>query len=240
MDLNRKILYFNSVDSTNEVAKRSELEEAVFIAREQTAGKGSKGRSWQSNKDEGLYLSFLLRPKIEPEKVQGLTLAAAVAVCRAIEKNTLEKAKIKWPNDVLVDGKKAAGILTESILGSSGIERVVCGIGININQKFDDELVNKAKSVDIVNGKEKLLDDITKEFFEAYDVFLEDGLAPFMKEFKKRNALEGKLHIVSGRETSEGIFKDFDETGAVLIETEDGIKRFIAGEISIRGENGYA
>ena len=240
MALNRKIVYYDSVDSTNEVAKHSELEEAAFVAREQTAGKGSKGRSWQSNKDEGLYLSFIVRPKLKPEKVQGLTLAAAVVVCRALEKNTLYKAKIKWPNDVLVGGKKAAGILTESILGSSGIERVVCGIGINTNQNFSGELADKAKSIDIGNRKEKLLDDIIKGFFEAYDVFLEDGLAPFMKEFRQRNVLEGKLRIVSGKETSEGFFKDFDETGAVLIETEGSIKRFIAGEISIRGENGYA
>ncbi len=239
MDLNRKVLFFDSVDSTNEVAKRSELEEAVFVAREQTAGKGSKGRNWQSNKDEGLYLSFLVRPNIEPEKVQRLTLTAAVVVCNALEENISEKAKIKWPNDVLVDGKKAAGILTESILGSSGIERVVCGIGINTGQKFSDELADKAKSIDIGNRKEKLLDDIIRGFFDAYDVFLKDGFVPFMKEFKQRNALEGKLRIVSGRETSEGFFKDFEETGAVLIETEDGIKRYIAGEISIRGENGY-
>ncbi len=240
--MSRKILFFDSVDSTNKTAKHSDLDEAVFVAKEQTAGKGSKGRGWQSNRDEGLYLSFLVRPKVAPGKMQGLTLAAAVVVCEAIEKHTSLKAKIKWPNDVLVGGKKVAGILTENLLSANEIERIVCGVGVNTSQKFTGHLAKKAESVNIWNddAKEELLSDIIKGFFEAYDIFVEYGLNAFLKKFKDRNALEGKLRIVSGSETTEGFFKDIDDSGAVLIETEDGIKRYIAGEISIRGENGYA
>ena len=240
--MNREIHFYDSVGSTNDIAKASALREAVFVAKEQTNGKGSKGRSWQSNKDEGLYMSFLLRPKMKPQQVQGLTLMAAVVVCEAVQKHTDEKVGIKWPNDVLICGKKAAGILTESILGADGVERVVCGIGINTNQSFTGELSKRACSLPLKDEaeKEELSKDIIDSFFEAYEKFAEKGLGQFMPEYRMKNALSGKLRIISGSVTTEGIFKEIDDNGAIVINTGDGIKRFVAGEITIRGENGYA
>lgn len=236
-----EIVRFKSVTSTNDEAKKSDLLQAVFIADEQTAGRGSKGRSWQSEKNKGLYMSFLIRPRIEPKAIPGLTLMAAVTVCNAIEKYADVNAQIKWPNDVLLNGRKAAGILTESVFGSGGVERVVCGIGINTNQTFSGELDIKAVSLEISDKDKKMLlcEEIIASFFKDYEVFTKKGLAAFLLEFRQRSAVSGNIKIILPSETLSGIFIGFDETGAIIIENENGRQSFIAGEISIRGEHGY-
>lgn len=235
------ITYLKSVTSTNDLAKKSSETEAVFVADEQTAGKGSKGRSWQSLSNEGLYMSFLVRPKIEAQSIPGITLMAAVTVCNAIEQVCDVSCTIKWPNDILVNGKKVCGILTESVFGAAGIERVVCGIGINTNQKFGGELSRKAVSLDIRTESQKMVlcNRIVSGFFEGYDTYLELGLLAFMAEFKQRSALQGAVTIITPSEQFTGELVGFDDTGAILIDIDGEVKRFVAGEISLRGENGY-
>lgn len=235
-----KIVRYESVTSTNDIAKKSDIQQAVFIANEQTAGKGSKGRSWQSDKNQGLYMSFLVRPTIEPAAIPSLTLMAAVVVCNAIEKVSDKTAKIKWPNDVLIGGKKVSGILTESVFGAGGIERVVCGIGINTSQSFSEELRDIAISLDIAKQQKELLcDEIIDGFFKSYEIYIEDGLSSFIDEFRQRSAISGNVSLITPNETIKGRIVEFDDTGAIVIETDGKKERFIAGEISLRGENGY-
>lgn len=237
----RNISYIKSVTSTNDIAKKSSEAEAVFVADEQTAGKGSKGRSWQSRKGNGLYMSFLVRPRIEADQIPGITLMVAVVVCNAIERVCGTKATIKWPNDVLIEGKKVAGILTESIFGDDGVERVVCGIGINTNQRFSGELKGKAASLKIRKKSQKMLlcNKVVSSFFKEYDAYLGNGLKFFMPEFRQRSAISGVVTIVEPNTQSTGELVGFDDMGAIIIDIDGEKRRFIAGEISLRGENGY-
>lgn len=241
------VFYQKSVPSTNDVAKQaaqdSSLNKAVFIAGEQTAGKGRKGRTWCSPKDEGIYMSFLVRPQIDTSLVSGLTLVAAVSLCNAIEQTTNVAVRIKWPNDVLIDGKKVAGILTESMLGMDGIEYIVCGMGINTDQtRFDDELKDKAVSLGMRSSVNKLLLTAAAidAFFAGYKTFLQHGLSAFMPAFRQRSALSGIVTVISPASTDTGTLVGFDDTGAILLDCSGEQKRFVAGEVSLRGENRYA
>ena len=247
LDTEVPVFYSASVPSTNDSAKQTAINEsfdrAVFIAGEQTAGKGRKGRTWVSPMGKGLYMSFLIHPQIDPARISGLTLMAAVAVCRAIEATTGISPSIKWPNDILIEGKKVAGILTESLLGMDGIEYVVCGIGVNLLQKrFADDLRETACSLSM-HTKEMnptlLAASVIDCFFDAYDIFVSEGLSELIPEFKKRNALQGEITVSWPGGSETGLFTGFDNAGAILINSRGIIKRFVAGEVSLRGDHGY-
>ena len=242
MQCDLPVFYEDAVTSTNDVAKAaardSHLKAAVFIAGEQTAGKGRKGRVWASRPGQGVYMTFLVRPRTDPEKISGLTLAAAVAVCRAIEAVTASKPLIKWPNDVIVDGRKAAGILTESMINMDGVEFVVCGIGINTDASlFDEEIKETAFALEANNTL--LAAAVIDSFMDAYEQFVNQGLSPFMEVFRIRSAISGTVTVTGtgGSETGELI--GFDDEGAILLNCGGQTKRFVAGEVSLRGENGY-
>ena len=247
IDPDIKIFFEKSVTSTNDLAKQAAhdtmLDRAVFIAEEQTAGRGRKGRVWQSPAGEGLYMTFLARPKIDPKRLSGITLMAAVALCWAIENLTGLTLGIKWPNDIIIDGKKTAGILTESMLSMDGVEFIICGIGINVHQRqFDDDISHKACSLVMSAGhinKTLLAASVIDAFFDAYNAFLKHGLDAFIPAFREKNVLRGEVTVISPNRRDIGTLLGFDDSGAILIDTDEGIKRFVAGEVSIRGENGY-
>lgn len=236
------VFYKEQVTSTNDAAKiaarDTQLQNAVFIAGEQTAGKGRKGRTWVSRPGQGVYMSFLVRPKTEPEKISGITLAAAVAVCNAIESVTDVKPRIKWPNDVIVDGKKAAGILTESMVNMDGVEFVVCGIGINTDASlFGNEIRDTAFAL---NANNTLLAAAEIGcFMDAYDIFVQQGLTPFMDVFCSRSAITGTVTVTGSGTSETGVIVGYDDEGAILLDCGGQTKRFVAGEVSLRGENGY-
>ena len=233
------VFYRPVTASTNDDAKSAarSMQTGVFIAGEQTAGKGRKGRTWVSKARSGVYMSFLVRPKTAPERVAGLTLAAAVAMCRAIESVSDVSALIKWPNDIIVSGKKAAGILTESMIGMDGVDFVVCGIGVNTRPAFDGELADRAAAI-TANGT-LLAAAMIDKFLDAFDGFEQGGLAPFMNEFRRRSAISGTLTVSfpSGSET--GKLSGFDDDGALLLNVSGEVRRYLAGEVSLRGEHGY-
>ncbi len=242
-----EIIYKKSVGSTNDEAKTAAQEKktqkAVFIANEQTAGKGRKGRTWLSPANEGLYMSFLVRPNIDAAQISGITIMAAVALCRAIEKTAGISVGIKWPNDILIEGKKTAGILTESMLGMDGVDYIVCGMGINVSQKkFDGELSGTACSLGMSGqsvNKTLLASAVINEFFAAYDIFITKGLAMFMDEFRQRSVIDGEVTVISPNRQDKGLLIGFDDTGAILLDCAGEKKRFVAGEVSLRGEKGY-
>jgi BirA family biotin operon repressor/biotin-[acetyl-CoA-carboxylase] ligase len=142
--LGHKIIYLPTIDSTNTECKRRSLTEnegLVVLSEEQTAGKGQLGRDWVSSKGKGVWMSLLLKPDLPPDKIPPLTLVAAASICTALEAESREfslQVAVKWPNDILLEGKKAAGILTEMQAGAGKVQSVIVGIGLNVNHNRDD------------------------------------------------------------------------------------------------------
>lgn len=242
MERDIPVFFEESVASTNDVAKAAaqdgSLLSAAFIASEQTAGKGRKGRRWVSEPGQGVYITLLVRPKIDPTKISGITLMAAIAVCEAIEQEADTKAQIKWPNDIVIGGKKVAGILTESMMHMDGVEFVVCGIGINTNSaRLGAELTKTASALNANNTL--LAAAVIDRFMDAFEIFEYKGIAAFMPTFRGLSAIAGNVTLISADGSESGMLKGFDDEGALLIESGGKTKRFIAGEVSLRGESGY-
>ncbi len=236
------VFFEDSSASTNETAKAAardgSLRQAAFLAGEQTAGKGRLGRTWVSQPGQGVYVTLLARPAIDPARVSGVTLMAAVAVCRAIERVSGMEPRIKWPNDVLIGGKKAAGILTESMVNMDGVEFVAVGIGVNTDpDTLTGEIAQIASAADA--NPTVLAAAIIDAFFAAFETFETHGLSPFMPAFRERSAVQGAVTLSWAGGSAEGRFAGYDDEGAILIETNGGMQRFVAGEVSLRGEKGY-
>lgn len=214
----------------------------VLIAEEQTSGKGRLGRSFFSPENTGLYLSILLRPSFKAEKALNITTAAAVAVCRALEKAGADSPKIKWVNDIFVNGKKACGILTEaSINGAKGnLDFAVLGIGINVyspKNDFPDELKEIAGGVfadSRENLRNELCADIINEFFSMYYCGLEKGV--HTKEYIERNLVIGKkVTVCRGEERRSAVVDGITEECHLSVTYENGEKDYLSsGEISLR------
>lgn len=175
-----KRVHYQVTDSTNTQAKCLAEEGyphgTVVTADCQSAGRGRRGRFWESPKEGGLFMTLLLRPQIEPNVASMLTLVAAMAVTRAIRKLTELPVQIKWPNDIVLNGKKICGILTEMSTETDHIHYVVVGIGINVeNENFPEEIRQTATSLFLESGKRtnrtELLEVVLEEFENCYDVF---------------------------------------------------------------------
>lgn len=234
-----------TVTSTNTVLKEIALSGGkqgyVLIAQEQTAGKGRLGRSFYSPNNTGIYLSILLRPKMTIENSLLITTSAAVAVARAVEKLCSKEAKIKWVNDVFVDGRKICGILTESSLDceSGRLEYAVVGIGVNISKPesdFPDEIKNTAGGfLDNVKGNVrcKLIAEILNEFANQMENL---SSRYYLDEYKRRSLLIGKNITVikpSGNKRAKAI--DIDNKARLVVEYADkSIEHLSSGEVSIR------
>ncbi|NLV87894.1 MAG: biotin--[acetyl-CoA-carboxylase] ligase [Tissierellia bacterium] len=247
--MGRSIYYFNSIDSTNKKAKeiaQDEQEGTVIIAEEQTAGKGRMGRSWVSPKGKGIWMSLILKPTMEPMKVPKLTLIGAAAVHKALE-NMKIKAQVKWPNDILIDGKKICGILTEMSGELNMVNYVIMGIGINVNldeKDIPDQLKDKATSLKISTGKEinrkELTANILNEFEKLYISFKEkDQMNEVLKICRENSILLGEeVKIIRGNDVRIGKAIDINENGELLIKFEgDKVESIIAGEVSLRGND---
>ncbi|MDO5155142.1 MAG: biotin--[acetyl-CoA-carboxylase] ligase, partial [Eubacteriales bacterium] len=219
----------------------------VLLTDCQTAGRGRRGRSWISPVGVNVYFSILLRPDLLAERASMITLVAAMALARAVEEETKLEVNIKWPNDVVVNGKKICGILTESSTDMEYVNYVVVGIGVNCNQQeFSDEIKETATSISIVLEKEinrnLLLASFMNQFEHYYSVFLEtEDLSCLQEEY---NA----LLINCGREVkviekdSERILTavGIDATGALIVQNDKGEQEAIlSGEVSVRGIYGY-
>ncbi len=243
-----KVLYKPEIDSTNEEGKRQAAKGCedglLIICDDQTAGKGRLGRSWQAEKNRGIYMSMVLYPDIMPTEIPQITLVTGIAVMRAINNVTGLKTQIKWPNDIIINGKKLAGILAEMSAEMEKVNYVVIGIGINVNMKsFEGELKEKATSLYIETGKRfkrsLIINEFVKEFEICYNEFCKNGFTPFVKEYNENCANAGKaVKTVGGRTNIEGISKGVNEKGEILIETDKGLTAVMAGEVSIRSSNG--
>ena len=246
-----RTVYFDATDSTNVQARR--LAEAhaphgtLVVSDRQDGGKGRRGRSWASPSGVGIWMSLILRPEIAPSSASMLTLAAALAVREGIQEETGLSPLIKWPNDLVLNGKKICGILTEMSTELMEIQYVITGIGINVNQReFPPEIRDTATSLSLEAGRSfrrsSLIAAILKAFEKDYTAFLKTGdLSLLLEEYNACLVNRGKEVCIldpSGeyRAVAEGI----DESGSLLVTLPDGTRReIISGEVSVRGIYGY-
>lgn len=254
------IVTLRETTSTNDYAKKLAScgvdDFTTVTAHSQTAGKGRLGRSFDSPEDEGIYMSIILYPYMKPESVSMVTLVAAVAVKRALKRvleessTSTEKCKlgIKWPNDIVADGRKLCGILTEASMAEGAVRYLVVGIGVNVdNTAFRDELKDKATSLRMISGegydKKAIVQMILSEFKSCYNQFEETESLEFMlDEYNSSLVHKGEnVHIINGSEDFTGQCQGMDETGALLVRrSEDAeVTRVISGEVSVRGVYGY-
>ncbi len=246
-----KILYFDSIDSTNNELKRQAETQVchglLAVAEEQTAGRGRRGHAWVSPPGTGIWFSFLLKPQISPDKASMLTLVAAIAVARAISETTGLVSQIKWPNDIVVNKKKVCGMLTELSAEMTQVNYVVIGIGINANNReFPDEIKETATSLYIESGKPvkraAVIEAVGRYFEQYYDAFIKAGdLSLIMNEYNDMLVNAGnQVRIISG--DSEEIYTavGINPQGELVVKDEDGnIKDIRSGEVSVRGLYGY-
>jgi BirA family biotin operon repressor/biotin-[acetyl-CoA-carboxylase] ligase len=245
--IGKTIHFFETVDSTNtkayELALRGAREGEVVLAESQKKGRGRLGRQWFSPSFSNLYLSVILRPKIPPHQASLITLMAAVATADALRKFSGLDPRIKWPNDILLNDRKVAGLLNEIHSEADRIHFVILGIGINLN--MDASMVSKEIRSRATSLKKEMGQTISrKEFLKTllgeletwYEVFLKEGGTTILKAWRDRAQIQGKpVNVTSFGETLKGVAIDIDSDGALILETETGErKRVVAGDVEYR------
>jgi len=248
--IGKQVVYFESINSTNSYAKKEigQLEDGtIVLAEKQTLGRGRRGKGWVSPKGTGIWVSLILKPDIPPREGIKMTQIAAAAVCESIRKLTGLNALIKWPNDIIINGKKVCGILTEMAGELNEISYIIIGIGINVNMdNFPDEIKEKATSLFIESGnkidRRYLLIDILRNFETLYNDYIENlNLGRVLSIVKNYSAVLGKnIRVIQGKTEKKGKAIDINDEGLLLVELEDGSSESVmSGEVSIRGEEGY-
>lgn len=248
--------FLQETGSTNTDAKRfaeeGEPHGTTVVAERQTAGKGRRGRSWESPAGKSVYFTILVRPRFDPGKASMITLVTALAVAEAIQEVTGLQTGIKWPNDIVVNAKKVVGILTELNVTPemNEIQFLVAGVGVNVNhesaEEFPEEIRKTATSLKIESGRPiaraVLLERILARFEENYEIFERDlSLAGLKERYESR--LAGKdagVRVLDPAGEYAGISRGITETGELIVEKENGETVLVyAGEVSVRGLYGY-
>ena len=233
------VLFEERVDSTNLYLRRlaaTAADGTAVIAASQTAGRGRMGRSFLSPAG-GLYLSVLLRPDCEAARLPSLTPLAALAVCRAVEGVCGARCGIKWPNDVLLDGKKICGILVESVLGGEK-PCVIVGVGINANTpSFPEELRPVAGSIAAATGEPVELDALAAALLSQLDALYAQWLSDGGREYRRLCVSVGREVLAGGR---RGLALAVGDDYSLRVRREDGTEEELRfGEVSVRGLYGY-
>ena len=242
-ELGAKIVHFLKTGSTNAVASRLAADQAphgtVVLAEEQTGGRGRFGRTWYSERSSGIYVSIILRPSLSPAAAPGITLMAGLAAHQAVVSATGLRPDIRWPNDLLLNGRKICGILTEMSAEVDRLHFVVVGIGINVNHsQMPPELVEIATSLRIEGHKTysriHLLVALLREMQKVYHLLLHEGAAAIASRWAACSSFaQGKrVRVVTGKGEFHGTTQGLDPEGALRIRFEDGrIESLISGEI---------
>jgi len=240
----KRIFHFFRTDSTNRVALElghaGEPQGAVVLAEEQTAGRGRAGRAWHSERATGIYVTLLLRPKLAPVQAPLLTMMAGLSAHSAVQALTGLEVDLKWPNDLLVRGRKLGGILTEMHAEPGQIRFVIVGIGLNVNQeKFPGELANLATSLRAETGKPQsrmeLLVRLLHEFESDYNRFLREGVATVVARFESVSSYaRGKrVRVTNGTESYVGTTAGLGPEGLLQVERDGGqLMTVIAGDVA--------
>ena len=244
--IGRNIFHFDTIDSTNtkakELARGNATEGAVVISEEQTAGKGRLGRKWVSPKSQGIWMSIILRPNIDTLNASKLTLIGAAAVYKALESLNINSS-IKWPNDIILNGKKLCGILTEMSGELNQIEYVIMGIGINVNSTLahmPEDIASIATSLKIEKSEDypraELCAKILNNFELLYEKFiLDENLEEVLNISREHSAILGKeIEILNRGKLVKAVAVDISSDGLLVLKHADGtLETVISGEVSL-------
>ena len=244
--IGHSIEYYQQVDSTNNVAKKlaaSGVEEGTLVlAEKQNEGRGRRGRNWHSPSGKGLWFSIILKPDFSPEKAPLLTVIASLTLGEVFESYQISP-RIKWPNDIYLQGKKVAGVLSEISADMDSVFYAVIGMGINVNQQsFPGQLQEKAVSLKQIRDKKTnrvaLLEDILGQFEKNYIQLCSSNSKKIINRWKKALGIMGEvLTVEKNGETYQGQVIDISPRGALVIEDNQGQSHsFWAGEASLDGE----
>ena len=247
----KEVLYFDTIDSTNtkaqELAEKGYPSGTLVVADKQESGKGRRGRSWVSPSGTGIFMTLMIKPDINPNNASMLTLVAALAVAKAITSVTGEEAMIKWPNDIVVNGKKVCGILTEMNAQFDYINHIVVGIGINVhNESFPEEISQMASSLMIEAGgkrfhRAQIIADTMSYFEQYYDTFLKtQDLSALVREYDELLVNRNKsVRVLDPKEPFDGKAMGITPKGELIVDTWESRKLVSSGEVSVRGIYGY-
>ena len=247
----KEVLYFDTIDSTNtkaqELAEKGYPSGTLVVADKQESGKGRRGRSWVSPSGTGIFMTLMIKPDINPNNASMLTLVAALAVAKAITSVTGEEALIKWPNDIVVNGKKVCGILTEMNAQFDYINHIVVGIGINVhNESFPEEISQMASSLMIEAGgkrfhRAQIIAETMSYFEQYYDTFLKtQDLSALVREYDELLVNMNKaVRVLDPKEPFDGKAMGITPKGELIVDTWESRKLVSSGEVSVRGIYGY-
>ena len=247
----KEVLYFDTIDSTNtkaqELAEKGYQSGTLVVADKQDSGKGRRGRSWVSPSGTGIFMTLMIKPDINPNNASMLTLVAALAVAKAITSVTGEEALIKWPNDIVINGKKVCGILTEMNAQFDYINHIVVGIGINVhNESFPEEISQMASSLMIEAGgkrfhRAQIIAETMSYFEQYYDTFLKtQDLSALVREYDKLLVNRNKsVRVLDPKEPFDGKAMGITPKGELIVDTWESRKLVSSGEVSVRGIYGY-
>lgn len=238
------VYHFETAESTNDAAKilgvQGVAEGAIVVAETQTAGRGRLGRAWLSPPGQGIYASLLLRPPLPPNELPQITLSTAVSLVRALTRTVGVTPGIKWPNDLILKGKKLGGILTEMETESDQIRYLVVGLGLNVNNTdFPPELAGRATSLLKAEGRSFPRLTILKAWLEEFEIlytqFLARGFPEILEEWKQHSVTLGKYVAVrQGPRQVEGLAMEVTPDGALVLETARGEEvKVTSGEIIV-------
>jgi len=243
--IGKAVLSYKKVDSTNDVAynlaENGIAEGTVVLAEEQAKGKGRHGRKWVSPPKSGIYMSCVLRPEIAPNEIPVITLMAAVAVAKAVRKTTGLQAMIKWPNDILVSGRKICGILTEMKAEQDSVDFIILGIGLNVNAsarslpeggtsvKEELKAANNIKTV----SRTEMAKSIIRSLEAEYSLLKKGGSERIIAEWKSMSAMPGsRIRVVLPNAELEGVAHDIDPDGSLVLRLDSGIlKKIWSGDV---------
>lgn len=238
------------LSSTNtvlkELARKGTPSGAVCICEMQSAGRGRLDRSWSSPEGRGVWMSVLIRPKLTPERMPLVTFCAALAMAEAVRSLTGLDARIKWPNDLVLDGRKVCGVLLEAGFDASGAMFVIVGTGLNVRRgAYPPELADRAVSLEELcdpPSRSALIAAYLNALEAAVEAVEQGGLDGIAARYRGLSCTLGSaVQVLSPTETFTGTAVDIDEGGALLVRTEDGEnRRVLAGDVSVRGMMGYA
>jgi len=249
--MGREIYYIEETDSTNvwarQLGKEGALSGSLVITDFQTQGRGRRERRWVAPQGLDIFMTLLLRPDLLPVQAPMLTLIMGLSVAEAIDKNIDTTCRIKWPNDVILNGKKVCGALTEMSAGQDGVKYVIIGVGINCNTTaFSPELSDKATSLAIESGqkivREQLVAEVLWHFEKNYQEFLATkDLSRLTEAYNKILInMDKEVKVLETGSEFTGIARGINSKGELLVDTgNEGQKKIIAGEVSVRGLYGY-
>lgn len=237
------IVVYDETDSTNKqafnLASQGMAEGSIIIAENQSSGKGRLGRHWVTFPGQGIYFSMILRPPISPSKASGLTIVAAVALSFTLDEFKITNHEIKWPNDILINGRKASGILSEMKASPDSIDFIILGIGINLNvssESWPDEIKDIAVSIKDASGAEidrcSFLQALLYNFEKYYFMFLDGNFSEIIDIWKNRSGIiNKKIRATLIDESFTGTVTSINKEGFLVVATESGERLINSGDI---------